>query len=100
MGFVSAVALILLSALVIIGYLVWIFGWRWEALQFAIVLAFAVVGLFIGSAVYPGSRFAEAAMMIPFAVLGFVISGWTTRLVSNAIDKSKASRAGRSRSPD
>lgn len=61
--------------------------WTWETLQFIIILAFAVAGLFIGSALSPGNRIVEGLALIPAAALGFFAARKATTALARAIDR-------------
>ena len=87
MALLTVAFIVLVSALCVVGYLVWLFGWRWEVLQFAIIIAFAVLGLFVGSVVHPGSRLAEGAGMVLAVAIGFFVARWATQKLSRAIDR-------------
>jgi hypothetical protein len=74
--------------LIVVPILIWwLWSWRWIIFQYAIVLAFAVSGMLLGSAITPGSGLAEGVAMVPFAIFGLLVSRWATELVSRTFDR-------------
>lgn len=61
--------------------------WKWVALQFAIIIAFSIVGFFIGWQIKPGSSLSQWLAMAPMIVIGFFVARYTTNALSRFIDR-------------